>query len=62
MKVLALIPAIFLVGCSSIPDMRPIPVKRYKTDVVDQTPCYKTNDCPMQNPPAFLFLNSSWRR
>jgi len=59
MKAIVLILAISLVGCA------PIPIKRYKTNVVDQTPCYQTNDCPMQNPPAFLFynnFNNSWRR
>ena len=35
-----------LVACT------PIPIKHYKTDVVNQTPCYQTNDCPMQNPPG----------
>jgi hypothetical protein len=62
MKSLLLILVVPLVACTSMPTFTPIPIKRYKTDVVDQTPCYKTNDCPMQNPPAFLFLNDSWRR
>jgi hypothetical protein len=58
-KATYLILALTLVACT------PIPVKHYKTDVVSQKPCYQTNDCPMQNPPAFLFynnFNNSWKR
>jgi hypothetical protein len=65
MKVIFLALSTLLVGCSYMPTFTPIPVKQYKTDVVSQKPCYETNDCPMQNPPAFLFLNNfnnSWRR
>jgi hypothetical protein len=55
MKILMLVLCVPLVACS----MTPIPIKQYKSDVVSQKPCYETNDCPMQNPPAFLFYNNS---
>lgn len=53
MKILIFVLCVPLVACS----MTPIPIKQYKSDVVSQKPCFETNDCPMQNPPAFLFLN-----
>ena len=52
MKSIILVLALGMVACA------PIPIKNYKSDVVNQRPCYETNSCPMQNPPTFLFYNN----